>query len=344
MKKSLISIYVIIMLIISGCYNTPSTAIINNEEISIKPIEKNSVAHEDVTLVTMLNEKVNEIINHGDVTVTLNGSINKPNTLERLCIYRAEIIDYNQYEENMLFLFGEYKDQVTRDVLNHLSVRADDGYSADIINSCLYDENNFTGQWGMLWFYEERKFVSEEEITVNMTNGEAKIKANEVVNQIGATAFEYDSCKYNKEVLQITPEGTLSSPMGDTISVNFVQKIQGVPLRSTLINNRRIPGMLVWFDSSGVTSVMITEYKCEVYGEIENLLSYEEALEKFIEKVSKDKKYNGVTFDSIKFEYTIINEYVEGKFMILAVPCWHFYCTEELDKDVIVNCTNGEVW
>ena len=44
------------------------------------------------------------------------------------------------------------------------------------------NENNLTGQWGMLLFYEERKFVSEEEIAVNMTNDEAKIKANEVVN------------------------------------------------------------------------------------------------------------------------------------------------------------------
>lgn len=343
MKKSLIFIYVIIMLIMSGCYNTPSTTLINNEEISIKPIDKDSGAFEDVVVVTMLDESINDILNLENVTVTLNGSINKPNTLEGLCIYTAELIDYSQYEENMYFLFGEYKDQVVRDVLNHLSVRADDGYSATIVNSCLYDENNFTGQWGMLWFYEERKFVSEEEISVNMTNDEAKIKANEVVNQIGATAFEYDSCKYNKEVLQITPEGTLSTPMGDTISVNYIQKIQGVPLRYTLLNNRTTPGMTVWIDSSGITSVMITEYECEVYGQTEDLLTYEEALEIFIEKVSKDNKYNGVEYDSIKFEYTITKEYVNGKFMILAVPCWHFYCTGESGFDVVVNCINGEV-
>ena len=62
MKKSLIFIYVIIMLIMSGCYNTPSTTLINNEEISIKPIDKDSGAFEDVVVVTMLDESINDIL------------------------------------------------------------------------------------------------------------------------------------------------------------------------------------------------------------------------------------------------------------------------------------------
>lgn len=344
MKKQFMLGLIIMTSLLTACQKTPSTLIVNNEEISINSTDKNTVNYEKIPMVTMLNEDIDETLYLGDVTVTLNGTKSKPNTLEGLWIYTAEIIDYTEYEGNMLFLFGEYKEQVNRDFVNHLSVRADDGYSADIVNSNLYDENDFAGAWGMLWFYEQRELVSEEEIVVNMTNEEAKIKADEIINQIGATSFEYDSCKYNKDVLQITPEGTLSSPTGDTITVNYIQKIQGVPLRSTLLNNRTIPNATVWFDSKGVSSVMITEYECKEYGQIEDLLTFEEALEKFKGEVGRDNLYNGAVYDNIKFEYAITKEYIDGKFLTLAVPCWHFYSVGELDIDIIINCMNGEVW
>lgn len=64
------------MLIISGCYNASSITPINNEEFSIKSIDKDSVAYENVAVVTMLDVSVNEILNFGDVTVTFNGNIN----------------------------------------------------------------------------------------------------------------------------------------------------------------------------------------------------------------------------------------------------------------------------
>ena len=57
---------------------------------------------------------------------------------------------------------------------------------------------------------------------------------------------------------------------------------------------------------------------------------------------------SGVAYNIIKFEYIITKEYVDGKFMILTVPCWHFYYegipgAVISGVDVKVNAINGNV-
>ena len=350
MRKTIVIYVLVTMLLLTACHKTPSTTPIDNSPIIKETIATDSpIDINDVEVIQLSEEEVDEVLQCGDVTVTLKGTITKPDTLEGLYIYKADIVDYNEYENNMTFLFGEYEDLIYRDEISkHLKYYDGElwGYSAYIVNSSLYDENNFTGSWGSIYFTRGRRPL-EEKTKVDMTNDEAKAQADEIFNKIGVTSFEHYQTAYTEEVLQMTPEGTLGSPFGDTLTVVYAQYLQGIPVLSVGFQ-RQVPHAKVTFYYEGVLGVSISEYTYEIYAPIDQCISYEEALEKFKDTISRDKDSDGLVFDNVKFEYSLTKEYIDGKFEIIAVPCWHFYYegipgAAITGVDVIVNAINGNV-
>ena len=77
-----------------------------------------------------------------------------------------------------------------------------------------------------------------------------------------------------------------------------------------------------------------------------NKMVYEEALEKFKEAVAKESSFDGININQVVFEYTLVNEYVDGELIAIAVPCWHFYREVPSwmgysEVDVVVNAITG---
>lgn len=350
MKTKKIIIFILSAMLLTACHKTPSTTPIDNTPIIKETIANDSpIDINDLEIIQLSEEEVDEVLQCGDVTVTLKGTITKPDTLEGLYIYKADIVDYNEYENNMTFLFGEYEDLIHRfEPSKHLGYNSEEqwGYRAYIVNSSLYDENNFTGIWGSIFFFRSGKPL-EEKTKVGMSDEEAKLQADEIINKIGLTSFQHYKTIYSEEVLQMTPEGVLGSPFGDKLTVTYAQYLQGIPVLSTCIQ-REVPLVKVTFDYAGVAGVSIAEYTYEIYSSINQCISYEEALEKFKDTISQDKDSNGLVFDNVKFEYSITKEYIDGKFEIIAVPCWHFYYegipgAAVIGVDVKVNAINGNV-
>lgn len=342
MKKSIIPSVLACVLIFSACHKTPYTTVINNITPENNFIQTESLSNLDnSTEISIIDYELSETLELENINVTLRGVARKPNSYEGLCVYFADVINYNEYESNMTFLFGEYEDVMYRNG-KQLTASSEEwlGYSAYIVNSSLCDENNFTGIWGSIAYIKVTTPLADEERRVNMTNEDAKIESDEILNKIGVDNFYFESCMYYEEIIN---EGF--SPMGDELTVKYIQKIQGVPLKSTLINGRCNPFLSVKFDSKGVRSVGISEYKVEPYTSIDKCLTYEEALVKFEKYMSRNSSYDGVVFDEVAFEYTIVKEYFEGELITMAVPHWHFYADDMYYnvKDIYVNCIDGTI-
>ena len=334
--------------LLTACQKTPSSIIINNNPELYEPMETESAIDVDnLPVVTLTEEAVDEILECGDVTITLKGTVSKPDILNGLCTYKAEIVNYDKYEKNMMFLFGEYEDLVYRHERSRQLMYSDGeqwGYNAYIVNSSLYEEGNTTMRWGSI-FYSRGNKPLKEKTKVGMTNGEAKVKADEIIDKIGLTSFEHYSTTYYDEVLNLTMEGTLGSPHGDHLTVLYTQNLQGLPVMSMGFE-RQVPHARVTFDYDGVLGVSVSEYTYEVYGQMNNLITYEEALEKFKSAMRSDKECDGMVFNQVRFEYAIDKEYIDGKFEIIAVPCWHFYFegipgAAVAGVDAIVNAIDG---
>ena len=231
-----------------------------------------------------------------------------------------------------------------------LKVFAEDGYNAELRNSSLIDVSNSTSLWGGIEFDRGENPVSEDMRKVNMTDEEARNQADEILDKIGTTVFEYEGSKYYEEILQVTPDGNLSSPLGDSLTVYYVQKIQGIPMRTTLIKSRIRPRAYVSFDSRGVNYVSISEYKYDVFSKLEQCVSYEEALQIFKEHISKDKLNDGNIYTGVEFQYTIEKVYMDGRFVEIAIPYWVFdkenYMNSEWDPtgDIYINCMDGKIY
>lgn len=348
--KKIVLFMVLFSSIFTACQQTPSTTIIDNEklEIYINATEK-TIDMDMIPEININSEDIDEVIECGDVSVTLKGTISKPVSYKDIHLYTVNVINYNEYESNMMFLFGEYENQVVRPYI-FLKVSAEDGYNAELMNSSLIDASKGTSPWGAIEFFKGAEPVTEDMRKVNMTDEEARKQADEIMSRIGTTAFVYDGSKYHEEVLQITPDGTLSSPLGDSLCVYYVQEIQGIPMRSTQIESRKRPRAYVTFDSSGVSYVSISEYEYEVYSKLENCISYEEALQIFKGHISKDKLNDGNIYTSVEFQYTIDRVYINGVFLELAIPCWYFNKEDHPDSswdstgDVCINCIDGSVF
>ena len=353
MKNKIIIGIIVLMPALMSCQKTPSTTIIDNATIenpTSVEIEM-SINVDNINNITIVDEEINEVLELEEVTIILKGTVSKPDLYINLYSYKAELVDYNEYESNMTFLFGEYSAQAYRKPPgeNFLVVRAEDGYEADIWNTTLVDEGKFTGLWGDIRYFKVPRPVTEDMRKVDMTNEEAMIQADEVMKKTGTKAFEYDECIYREESLQITPEGTLSSPLGDRLIVYYSQKIQDVPVNTTLIEGRKRPCAYVQFDSEGICGVSLSEYYFEPFSLIEQCITYEDALEIFKEYVNKDISYNSKKYNEVRFQYTITKEYVDGAYITKAIPYWYFNREDNPNStwdpvgDIYINCIDGSV-
>ena len=343
------------LLILSACQQTPSTTIVNNDKIEAQPQETSGKSEmSSMSVVTLSEETIDEVWECKDVTVYVKGTKTEPNTLNGMYMYEAEINDHTEYEKTMMFLFGEHEKYVMKtagessDIYVYEAICPDCDYSAIILNSF----HSGLSLANYIMYYGGMRTVAEDKQKVNMTDEDAVYQSEEILKKIGLDNFEYDRLFYYEEYLQTTPEGTLSSPTGDILYVFYHQQLQGVAVRSSLIEGRTEAKAKVEFNSSGVFKVFFSEYEFEPYGMIEECLSYEEAVDKFKNYVANEESLDGAVFDKVVFEYTIKKEYVNGKFIEIAVPCWHFYTVRDFNgmseggqiwKDVVVDCSDGSV-
>ena len=338
MKKETILLIILSASLLIGCNKTPSTTVINNTpKETIQQETDETIDVENLPQRTLHEEAINETLELEGVTLTINGIVSKPDTTEGLYTYFSEFRNFEEYLPKMYYLFGEYEDQKYLD--------GELFYRVDVPEIEYWAYLYSMRSQGYVRYLRATVPVSEEEIAVNLTNEEAISMANDILTEIGVPEVELYSCIYEKEVLQITPDGELSGALGDRLNVDYYQKIQGVPVMSTLIGKRVNTRVVFW--SRGLFEVTISVSDYEPYYKIEECITFEEALEKFKETVSKDEFYNGINIDKVLFEYTVTKEYIDGKFVNVAVPCWHFYIETPswlgyTDAEIIVNAITGE--
>lgn len=335
--KKIVIVTLLLITFFTGCNQTPSTTVINNMSTQDnKNEETESVDINELSQILIYEEPINETLELDEVTLTINGIVSKPDTTEGLYTYFSEFRDYEEYLPKMFFLFGEYQDR-----------RYLDGelfYRVDVPEIEYWAYVYAMPQNGFVTYLRATVPVPEDEIKVKLSNEEAISMANDILNEIGVTEVELYSCNYEEEHLQITPDGELSGALGDRITVKYYQNLQGVPAMSTLIN--KVLDTKVSFCSRGIFEVRLSISDYTPYYKIEDCISYEEALEKFKEKVSKDDSFNGVNIDKVLFEYIVKNEYIDGEFVTVAEPYWHFYRETPIwmnptETDVVVNAITG---
>lgn len=336
--KKIVIVTLLLITFFTGCNQTPSTTVINNMPTQDdKNEETESVDIKELSQILIYEEPINETLKLGDITVTLNGIIQKPDSTEGLYTYFSEFRDYEEYLPKMTFLFGEHEDRMYEEVINHYRVDAPE---------IEYWAHLYVPKIGFAKYEIARRPVGEDNIKVEISNEEAKAIADETLSRIGVTELEFDRCLYEEECLQITPEGVLSTPLGDDLYVFYVQKLQGVPVRTALLSQRKKIVTRVGFCPNGISEVWLSLSDYEPYYMIDSCISYEEALEIFKKSIENEESFNGVNINRITFEYTLVDEYIDGNFVTVAVPCWHFYRDIPIwmgrtETDVVVNAITG---
>ena len=348
-KIKIVMTILLLCLSINACQKTPGTTIIDNDEEDVfTETTMGDVDIDNLSVISLNEEIIDEVWKCGDVTVSVNGTKTTPDSISGLYMYEAEVNDHKEYEEKMCFLFGEHVNLAQKGVEGNIHVSCPDcSYHGDIVNTINYVEDS---KADYIYYEGETRPVPEEMRKVNMTYEEAITETEEIIEKIGLKGYEVENIRYWEENQQITPEGTLASYLGDQLIVSCRQKLQGVYVMSSTSTNTSEPMVLIRFDSKGIFSVQVAEYFFEPYAKLEECISYEIAVEKFKEYMARNKNYNGATFDKIVFEYVITKEYVNGKFINIVVPCWHFYVQRDYTyapwgqvewKDVVVSGLDG---
>ena len=335
---------------LTACHKTPTTTVINNQKETDSDItisEQTTLEpEENMICVTLTEEELKETVVAGNFSVTIDGTIIKPDRLDGLYQYIAYETDYSEYEKNMMFLFGEHEKDARKDERSK-QIIADMGNNqyAYIVNSRLYDVNKFNGDMGAIWYSFNFGPVSESERKVNMTLEEAATKADEIMSKVGVKDIVYYNSEYYEEILLTEVYGDDICPMGDTIGVYYVQQLQGVPVLYS--NNERYinPVSVVGFHSKGIDTVRVVEYRYERIRRIDQCVSYEQALEGFRKYIAENEEYNSVPFTEVSFEYALWKESVNGNRVMVSKPCWAFKVDEDVlgYVDIYVDAETGEV-
>ena len=335
------------MLCLTACHKTPTTTVINNHnDISNDIISEQTTLEpeENMIHIEISEEEIKETITCGNVTVSIEGMLYYPDRVDGLYEYLASETDYSEYEKNMMFLFGEYEDEAhVHELTRHIVANIDGNRTASIINSRKYDVDNYTGIMGTIAFGIWLKPVTEAERKVNMASEDAINEADEILERIGINNFDFWECKYNKEILLTDIYEEDACYYGDTISVKYYQELQGVSVR-TMVDDRYVaPGLSVAFDSKGVNTVSISEYKYDRIGRIEQCITYEEAMNVFSEYISQNEEYASVVFTEISFEYGMLSSGKKGEFVV--IPLWVFRTEDDHYGlgNICINAQNGEV-
>ena len=338
------------MLCLTACHKTPTTTVINNQKETDSDItisEQTTLEpEENMICVTLTEEELKETVVAGNFSVTIDGTIIKPDRLDGLYQYVAYETDYSEYEKNMMFLFGEHEKDAYRDeITKHIVTKYGEHLYGSIINSRLYDVNKFIGTRGAIWYSVNFGPVSESERKVNMTLEEAAAKADEIMSKVGVKDIVYYNSEYQEEVLLTEIYGDDICPMGDTIAVYYVQQLQGIPVLYSNNVKYKNPISYVIFHSKGIRSVGVVEYQYERIRRIDQCVSYEQALEGFRKYIAENGEYNSATFTEVLFEYGIWKESVNGSRVLVAKPCWVFkvYKNAYVYADIFVDAETGEV-
>ena len=337
MKKETILLFLSAVLL-TGCNQTPSTIVIDNATVETTQHKvEETIDVENLPQISMHKEEINQTLELGEVTLTINGIVSKPDTTDGLYTYFAELKDHEEYLNNMFFLFGEYEDTKY--------LEAEDYYRVDV-PEIEYWGHLYIKSTGGVRYYCVPRPVAEDKRRVALSNEEAIAIVDDTLNRIGVTEIVYDTCIYEEEYIQITPEGVPAVALGDRLHVKYLQKLQCVPVRSSLIPKRKNLITSVTFSSGGISDLNISVSEYEPYYKIDKCITYEEALEKFKEAVAKESSFDGININQVVFEYTLVNEYVDGELIAIAVPCWHFYREVPSwmgysEVDVVVNAITG---
>lgn len=341
MKIERILLLFLSAVMLTGCNQTPSTIVIDNAPIETPQGQlsetEETIDVESLPIINMSYELVNETIMAGDKTITLNGYVGKPDSLEGLCTYYANMVEHEKYVDNMDFLFGDLLNQVDEDETGYKQlIMYDDIHEYPIYMAYLYnrvstDDNAaiYVAQWVPL---------SGETIPVNMTVDEAIAKADEILEQIGVQGFTLEKVEYLDEVPM---EGYW--PNGDYYSVTYRKYLQGVPVVARTKTGGESGFAEVEIQERGIDSVVIKQLDFYAERQIDKCISYEEALEIFLNYVSKSSEYEDFNCESIAFEYAIKNNYVSGEYDFTVVPCWRFNVDINEPKDIIIEAENGNL-
>lgn len=356
MKKKIMIFILVTFGVFSGCQKTPTYTVINNnkENYTSGNIEGDVITEDEITeswedmnVVSITTDKINESFQVGNKTITFNGGISIPDRTDGLYTYKAIKTSYDEYFENMSFLFGEYEDEayVPTDFFTGksetgvLEVRSEDGYHASIQNSRAEDiEVRYPPSsihFSVIW--DGR--VSDSEVPVNITYEEAKEKADEIIDRIGVNNFEFHEFVYGHN-----PVFEGNYPLMDILSVRYRQCLQGIPVISYYGHHDEC-GILIFFVSRGLDSVWISEYSFERIARNSQCLTYKEALESFKKYIDSCDYYEDALFSDISFQYVVKEEYVDGEKIRLVIPCYKF----EVDvtqsyPDIFVDARNGMVY
>lgn len=340
MKKA-INLISLVILLCSGCQTTPTSNSIINMQTSDSNYENEAeeIEKEDIVIeALMLEEIIDEKIRAGNINITLNGVLSKPNTTEGLYTYSAYKADYTDYFTNMDFLFEEYEDDM---LLRYKNT----GEKMVYIPETKFSMQILTFYEGLLLSYTESEIpVSEGERKVNMTEEESIAQAENILERIGVSGFVLDGVEYKEEQLSNNPYGEETAYLGDKIGVHYIQQLQGVPVGTyfPLNGNSTSPRANVWFDSKGVKSVSIIEFLYIKKDRINKCIEYEDALDLFKKHIENNSSYDEAIFDKISFEYVIINTENEG---YLTIPCWKFYIQlgSNMQDDIVIDARSGEI-
>lgn len=336
-SKSLL-IVMFMMFMLTACQQTPSTTNINNmpTKDNVSGTEE-TIDEESLPVINMSYEIVNEVFMAGDKTITLNGYIGKPDSLEGMCTYNANLVEHKKYMENMDFLFGDLQEQVeVESGYSHVAVYDDFHeypiYIADLCNEIQEDKNcvRYNATWVPL---------SGETIPVNMTMEEAISKADEILEKIGVEGFILETVGYFDEVPM---EGYW--PNGDYYSVTYRQFLQGVPVGAvTTKKGYDISYAEVRIQERGIELVSIEQLDYYVDRQIEECITYEEAVEMFLNYVNTSSQYEDFGLESIAFEYVVKEDNSTGEYDFTVVPCWRFGVDNHWLKDIVIEAENGNL-
>ena len=337
-KKSWVLSILATTMILTGCQQTPSTTIINNTPTKDNvSITEETIDVESLPVINMSYEIVNEVFMAGDKTITLNGYIGKPDSLEGLCTYNGKLVDHQKYVDNMDFLFGDLLDQVEEDEYGCKNLIVFDGihehpeYISDLYNRVDNDRNS--ALYSTTWIP-----TSGETIPVNMTMEEAIAKADEILEQIGVQGFTLEKVEYLDEVPM---EGYW--PNGDYYAVTYRQFLQGVPVGVSRKTGNEISYAQVRIQERGIESVYIEQLDYFLDRQIDECITYDEAIEIFLNYVSKSSQYEDFGLESIAFEYVVKTIYSSGEYDFIVVPCWRFSIDNHWINDIVIEAENGSL-
>lgn len=356
LKRNLIFI-LFFCTMLSGCQKTPSTEVVFKDETSSAEDYFEEVVTEEGTLepienMTVVNlniTEINETFQIGDKTITFSGTLSIPDKTDGLYLYNVTETSYDDYFNNMDFLFGDNERQVDIEDENHKYAFSYIDVGNNIRCSEIYNQRGYVDgpnmeqvrDCGYSGNWDPR--VKDEDVVNNMTFDEAKKQADEIINRIGVKSFKFEKCFYwHYEVF----EGNY--PFMDEVQVIYRQYLQGVPVK-TYYGEVEGCGTFVSFVSKGLGWIRIAEYEFERILRYDKCLTYEEAYKCFEEYVDSCDYYHDAIFTDISFQYVLMSKWVEGEKQVRAVPFYKFDALLEpalnnYYPDIYVDATNGRIY